>query len=1220
MDRSGWLALALAAGLAAQGTAQGSCAAAPQVQGLGGGSPGTSGVARLVAATPRAGLPFAVQLNRGLPGAFGSVLFSGAAAPVFIPEFAATIHPDLSQAGFQLFLVDAAGMSPPKLQVRAIPAFACGASFYVQALLLDPAAAGGVAVSDALRVTVGGSVGAAPLVDPVISPTAASSVTLNGSASTAGNRLVVQSGASQVETTLGTGGQFSVAVPLQPDRLNRLFLREELLAGVFSAPGSVDVVQDGTPPDLFIDFPADGATLHTATTDVAGRVGDRLSGFAGLAVSVAGQPAVVNPGIGTNGTFEAQGVALALGSNTISVVASDALGNQTTKTITVNRGALAGASLVEVSGGGQQGMVDSELPTPLVVRLTDASGQPFAGKVITFDVTRSDGRLAAQQGGPGAMMLQAIADASGEARAWWTLGSDAGCGNNRVTVSSASIASAVYFCAGADAAPPRQINIGTGGSQVTRTGGTPPEPLVAWVHDGNNGAAGVPVTFSIVEGSGCLTSPGASGSATQITVTSSTTGHASCVFTAGPIPGNQRIEASFAGNPGAPATFVVFSVDAPGPDTRFAGIVLDNSQQPVEGATCTLQIGSSPPLIVATDASGHFAFEQLAESGLASLKVDGATATAVGGVPVDPATLRLPYLHFAPLVIDGADNGLPAPVLLPRLSPANDVVYDGSQEAELKVTGIDGLVLRVAPGTAVTHPDGRPVTPFDPITLSLNQVHADDIPMPMPNGAAPPFAWTLQPAGATFSPPVRVEMPNMQGLPPGAVAYILSFDHDTEQFEIVATASVTSDGSCIISDPASGISTAGWGGWCPPYPPVGSAEPCGVSIGYAGPGYLCFDESTVLTAVNETPAGGSFSWSVPAGSGLFFDTGSSSSLSATGRRATLKAGSAPSGPVNISLSYTPVRGAVCTTQIAVSIAGVLFDTSIVNPRNLFDPDRTGINKCVGVLHDPANNAIDLEPLLAPGVDTSALFWKINGVTSGPRIVYSTLPPRDDYVYEYRVQVIDVRCPLTAGGNDWLDISVHPRNTEDAYRLWRATQTDPQIWASGLPAPYTQAGASVGDPEPPCTPPPRTPYGLWQPPCAASNPLCKFFWTDTYHPGAAYEMRSTAIPGVIPGHQATYDQAGVLIKASGQMLVAAGTADRVSPDFLRAAHIRDDVRPFIQAAQLDGNAVEPWMVTGTELDYARLKGRLVFAGVNLRAYLSYRPDLTAVTRPPETCGQ
>ena len=55
------------------------------------------------------------------------------------------------------------------------------------------------------------------------------------------------------------------------------------------------------------------------------------------------------------------------------------------------------------------------------------------------------------------------------------------------------------------------------------------------------------------------------------------------------------------------------------------------------------------------------------------------------------------------------------------------------------------------------------------------------------------------------------------GLPAGSMAYFLSFNHDTNRFEIVATDHVLDDGSCIVTDLGAGITTAAWGCNCPPY-------------------------------------------------------------------------------------------------------------------------------------------------------------------------------------------------------------------------------------------------------------------------------------------------------------------------------------------------------------------------------------------------------------------
>src|SRR6185503_1104118 len=87
---------------------------------------------------------------------------------------------------------------------------------------------------------------------------------------------------------------------------------------------------------------------------------------------------------------------------------------------------------------------------------------------------------------------------------WWTMGTDAGHANNRVTVSGAGLAETVFFCASALALPAKQINIGMGNNQRGETFGPAPEPLKAWVSDGNNPCAGIPVTFRVTQGGGSL--------------------------------------------------------------------------------------------------------------------------------------------------------------------------------------------------------------------------------------------------------------------------------------------------------------------------------------------------------------------------------------------------------------------------------------------------------------------------------------------------------------------------------------------------------------------------------------------------------------------------------------------------------------------------------------------------------------------------------------------
>jgi hypothetical protein len=655
-----------------------------------------------------------------------------------------------------------------------------------------------------------------PELEPISSPTSLRVVSLHGQTLPDSN-VRVDGGATPATGAADATGSFAIDVELFADRLNRLFAVASDREGRTSPASVLEVIQDGQPPELFVDEPLDGAVLYEATTVVAGRVADTLSGFRGFAVAVNGEPADVIIGIGTNGTFERGNVPLALGSNSIVVEAMDVVGNRSTKTVTVRRESLPTDQprIRALSGNGQKGVVHQLLSAPIVVEVLKADGSPFAGKLVEFEVTRSDGRLGGGGGGESTVLYQTRADNAGRARAFWILGSDAGCGNQRVVATSAGVVGAARFCASAAAGPPTQINVGSGNNQRGESGVEAPEKLRAWVNDGCNGVADVMVTFRVVAGGGKVDGK------VETVVPTSSTGHADVRLTLG--RGLQQVEATFEGNGAGPALFTAFGVERTGTDTRFTGVVLDNAGQPLGGAVCLLEFPDLEPLQTATTTDGQFLFAEIPRAGLAFLRVDGSSATRLAGANVPAGSF--PLLSYDILLVEGAENSLPTPVILPRLDPRNARTYNGTTDVVLEVAGVEGLSMRVRAGS-VTLTGGRRPSPAEPATLGLHAVHFDDIPMPLPDGAAPPFAWTLQPAGTKFSPPVEITAPNMAGLPAGAVSYFLSFNHDTGRFEIVASGRVSSDGAWIRSDPGAGIRTAGWGGSCPPYPVAGDTDYC----------------------------------------------------------------------------------------------------------------------------------------------------------------------------------------------------------------------------------------------------------------------------------------------------------------------------------------------------------------------------------------------------------
>jgi alpha-tubulin suppressor-like RCC1 family protein len=689
---------------------------------------------------------------------------------------------------------------------------------------------------------------AAPVVNATVVATNGSSITFTGVARP-NRRIQITGGHFAVFANSDSNGLFSAEVQLRPNQVNAIFVTASSSNFVAGIPQPLRVLQDSQPPNLFIDFPTNGATLYTDTTVVAGRVGDSLSGYQGLVVwtrSTASEdelPAVVDVGIGNNGTYERSKVPLALGTNDITVTATDTHGNLTARVIRVFRGQLTGSRLQLVSGDAQKTNVHRRLAEPIVVRAMQSdSVTPLANQLLTFEVTRSDGRLRpvnfSTLADPAAFTnninltvhgvprLQLFTDASGEARALWAMGGDVGCGNNRVCVMSAGFSNNIYFCASADAALPHQINIGTGNNQKAETGGFLSEPLRAWVNDSCNGNEGVPVTFTVVQGGGRLfpsrEGEGYGEEGSTLTIPASRTGHAEVLFQLGFDAGQNVIEANYPGNPNLPATFIAYGVARdPSRPTTLTGLLLDNTSCPIGGAACSVSVGGHM-FFTATDTQGRFHFTNT-PAGPAQLFVDGATATNLLGAIIP--TNSFPALEFSLILVPNAENSLHSPVLLPRLNLANQRLYYGTNDLVLTCEGMEGLKMTIKAGS-MRRPNGTLVTPDNPSYVSLNQVHHDNVPMPIPDGASPPFAWTLQPGGATFDPPIQIEYPNMSGLPAGTITYFLSYNHDTRRFEIICSGHVREDSASIVSDPGAGLTLAGWGCNCPPYSVTAKCKKC----------------------------------------------------------------------------------------------------------------------------------------------------------------------------------------------------------------------------------------------------------------------------------------------------------------------------------------------------------------------------------------------------------
>jgi len=297
-------------------------------------------------------------------------------------------------------------------------------------------------------------------------------------------------------------------------------------------------------------------------------------------------------------------------------------------TINANSSGLSGASssltvtdlhISIVSGDNQSGLVGTELPNPLVVRVTDSyTGQPVAGVTTTFAVSAGDGML---------YMQAAATDPNGQASARFILGTTAGA--NSVTVSTADAGSVVFNATGTGTG--NTITIISGNNQSGIPSSTLANPLVVEVRDSNdNPLSGVTVTFNLLQGTGSF-SP---------SVVTNFQGQASANFTLGSETGTRIINATTGVTGGV--TFTEYTANP---------VVIENLQ-PGDSDYQTVRIAYSE-----TDVVGYSSTPSVNAGGTLPLKISMAT----------PGTYTIDVYRF------GYYGGAGARKVMPTIGPLNGI-------------------------------------------------------------------------------------------------------------------------------------------------------------------------------------------------------------------------------------------------------------------------------------------------------------------------------------------------------------------------------------------------------------------------------------------------------------------------------------------------------------------------------------------------------------------
>jgi len=232
------------------------------------------------------------------------------------------------------------------------------------------------------------------------------------------------------------------------------------------------------------------------------------------------------------------------------------------------------ANIAIVSGNGQTAQVGQALQAPLVVKVTDAGGNPVAGVGVSWSATN------------GTIAQSTTTDAQGQTSASLTLGSVAGPATAVASIPTGTTRS-VTFTATATVGGVGSIVVVSGNSQRDTVRRALALPFVVRVADSfGNALSGVTVSWTRTAGTGTL------GAATS---TTNASGQASVSYTLGATPGQETVTASAAGV-ATPATFTATAIAA-GPAN--IAIVSGNGQ------TGPIGQGLAAPLVVTvTDAGG----------------------------------------------------------------------------------------------------------------------------------------------------------------------------------------------------------------------------------------------------------------------------------------------------------------------------------------------------------------------------------------------------------------------------------------------------------------------------------------------------------------------------------------------------------------------------------------------------------------------------------------
>ena len=219
-----------------------------------------------------------------------------------------------------------------------------------------------------------------------------------------------------------------------------------------------------------------------------------------------------------------------------------------------------------------------------------------------------------------------------------------------------------------------------------------------------------------------------------------------------------------------------------GGQTTLSGRVLSTDNEPIVGATASLDGRTAM-----TDAAGSFILVGVTAGANRPLMVDGRTASSPNKtypVIIEPAN-----------IVAGQANVNPYTFYLPPIDTQFEVELVPGQNTVASNPRLPGLAMTIPAGANLRNRDGSPVA-----RVSITPLAIDRTPAPLPSNVSTGLVYTSQPGGAIADIPMPVIYPNLLGTNPGTRVDLYAFNHDTVQWYVYGTGTVSADGRTIAPD------------------------------------------------------------------------------------------------------------------------------------------------------------------------------------------------------------------------------------------------------------------------------------------------------------------------------------------------------------------------------------------------------------------------------------